>query len=408
MIKRDDFIVFSFEALLIFLILLAPLFAGSLLSVPSSVIQLVPFFLLFALILRIATGTEHKIFYPLGIFYLFGFFLIAIFQLAPLSKNLLQAISPKTAYLYQNYLSPQIEKSIYSLTLYPFSTKQELIKIFSFFCIFFVVINVVNKRAQFERLFIIIFFWAAILAFYGIMKKYLISGQEGDTVVFSTFSYRNIYANYMQMVVPLCIGYALFCDNLYKKAFFSFLAAVMAVSVFLSLSRIGSVSLIISLLLMSGCFLVSRKSNRRKNAIIIMLIVVIIGGLFLLTGVEPLVARFSKTEAGILSRGQIYKDSLGILKDFPIFGIGLGNFKHIFPSYQSFYSPYFIDKVHSDYLQFCIEAGMLAAFFCLLFFGTIFKDIIFEIKQRRDPFVKNIVIGGMCGLIGVIIHNLFD
>lgn len=408
MIKRDDFVVFSCEALLIFLILLAPLFSRSLYPISFSIIQLVSFFLLFALILRIATSTEHKIFYPLGIFYLFGFFFIVIFQLVPLSKNLLQAISPNTAYLYQNYLSPQIEKSLYSLTLYQFSTKQELIKIFSFFCIFFVVINVVNKREQFERLFIIIIFWAVILAFYGIMKKYLVSGQKGDTVVFSTFSYRNHYANYIQMVAPLCIGYALSCADRYKKAFFGFLAAVMSASVFLSLSRIGSVSLIISLLLMSGCFLVSRKSARRKNSIIIMLIIVIVGGLFLLIGAKPLVARFSVTEKAISTRWLICKDSLGILKDFPIFGIGLGNFRHIFPYYKSFYSMRFVTDVHNDYLQFCIEAGTLAAFFCLLFFGTIFKDIIFEIKQRRDPFVKNIVIGGMCGLIGVIIHNLFD
>ena len=112
------------------------------------------------------------------------------------------------------------------------------VKIFSFFCIFFVVINVVNKRAQFERLFIIIIFWAVILAFYGIMKKYLVPGQKGDTVVFSTFGYRNHYANYIQMVAPLCIGYALSCIDRYKKVFFGFLAAVISVSVFLSLSRI--------------------------------------------------------------------------------------------------------------------------------------------------------------------------
>ncbi|MEM7816908.1 MAG: hypothetical protein QXZ20_03270, partial [Candidatus Aenigmatarchaeota archaeon] len=146
------------------------------------------------------------------------------------------------------YRQFSFQENFSTLSIYPLVTKIEIIKFISFVSAFFLILNIFEKKEQFKRAVLIIIFLGLVLSFYGLIKKYFILEKE-ITGSFSTFGSRNSFAGYMLMVASLAIGYTLTYQDKAKKLIFSFISAILCASIFLSLSRAGSLSLIFSLLL---------------------------------------------------------------------------------------------------------------------------------------------------------------
>ena len=97
-------------------------------------------------------------------------------------------------------------------------------------------------------------------------------------------------------------------------------------------------------------------------------------------GPEPIIERFKALhnvirgfirEPAVLSelRPYIWKDTLTLIKDFPVSGTGLGTYSYIFPKYRTFADTYrFLRYAHNDYLQFVSEMGVVAIVFIAGFF----------------------------------------
>jgi Flp pilus assembly protein TadD len=62
-------------------------------------------------------------------------------------------------------------------------------------------------------------------------------------------------------------------------------------------------------------------------------------------------------------RGALWMDSLKMLRDFPLFGVGLGSWPEIFPRYQRppFSEASFAREPENDYVQFLSETGIIGA-----------------------------------------------
>lgn len=56
-------------------------------------------------------------------------------------------------------------------------------------------------------------------------------------------------------------------------------------------------------------------------------------------------------------RAHLYRGALDVICDFPLFGIGLGVFREVYPSYQSAAVKGIVDHVHSDYLELIMQIG---------------------------------------------------
>jgi len=264
--------------------------------------------------------------------------------------------------------------------------------------------NIFRERKRIERLILVIILWAVCLVFYGVAKRYFNVGQE-ITGSFSTFGNRNHFAAYMVMVAPLAIAYSLCCKNKVKKIIFIFIGTIISAGVFLSFSRAGSVSLILALFLM-GSLLKKGKIAREKYWV---LLVIVLGVSFvLMVGFNPIKQRFILLQQGLWYRFRIVRDSLQIVKDFPIFGVGLGNFSNIFTLYQRFVSRGYYYYLHNDHLQMIVEVGLVGAFFYFCFLFNILKDILDRLGKRNDMFVRNIVVGGLSGTVGLVIHSFFE
>jgi len=102
------------------------------------------------------------------------------------------------------------------------------------------------------------------------------------------------------------------------------------------------------------------------------------------------------------------KDSVKMVRDFPLFGVGWGNFQYIFTLYRKIIYNRYVVHLHNDHLQLIIETGLIASFFYFSFLFKIFKDILTKLKTRKDPLVKSLAMGGICGLLGVMLHSIVD
>ena len=60
-------------------------------------------------------------------------------------------------------------------------------------------------------------------------------------------------------------------------------------------------------------------------------------------------------------RKSVALDSLRMLRDHPVSGIGLGNFETAYPQYQSFPTDLTVDYAHNDYAEAIAETGLIGA-----------------------------------------------
>jgi len=108
----------------------------------------------------------------------------------------------------------------------------------------------------------------------------------------------------------------------------------------------------------------------------------------------------------------VWKDCIHIIKDFPLFGSGLGTFKYIYPLYkENLKIAVDYHYAHNDYIHLLVETGFIG-FSCLMT-GLIilFKDAMKFLKyntQTRNSYGYFITLGALTGIVSILVHSLAD
>jgi hypothetical protein len=61
----------------------------------------------------------------------------------------------------------------------------------------------------------------------------------------------------------------------------------------------------------------------------------------------------------IVNAGATAEAAIHLVRDYPVFGAGPGNFYLHFPAYRTEKIVAFLDDVHNDYIEFAAESGIL-------------------------------------------------
>jgi O-antigen ligase len=263
----------------------------------------------------------------------------------------------------------------------------------------------------------------ALIPSLGVLWVDYIQSYMGDAR--GTFINRNHFAGFIEMVWPLALGYTLALgyrgkeinlrkllgsDQLNRQIFIVLCIVVMLLALLLSRSRGGISGGFIGFL----TFILLSRSAAKKLPLGFWIISSAMFGLILLYGIkigfDPIIERFMLIGGGD-SRLSIWRDSLVIAKDHP-FGIGLGNFKHVFPVYNiSNISEIRYLYAHNDYLQLLVEAG-IPGFLALVsgFFYFLGKSVkkIKQMKPHHDPLRFFLAVGALSGLVSLAFHSFFD
>ncbi|MCI5209536.1 MAG: hypothetical protein D3910_12265, partial [Candidatus Electrothrix sp. ATG2] len=252
---------------------------------------------------------------------------------------------------------------------------------------------------------------------------------EGKTA-FGPWVYKNHYAGFMVMLCPLVVAQfllnrppmdrletfrekilAFFSENgAVAHLFWGFGSVVILVSVFLTQSRGGILSV------MSAFMLFFLLLVRQKIKIRVLPLLVLVSGLLIVVGWyswEPILERFGSimdSETGRVKddRLLVWKDTLKILASFPLTGSGFGTFVDIFPSYKTLADNLLYEHAHNDFLELLTEGGLIGGAAGLWFIMSVVKTGCRMIGQRHDRISVFYAVSALSSLAGILVYSVFD
>ena len=183
----------------------------------------------------------------------------------------------------------------------------------------------------------------------------------GTQPVFGPFLYRNQYAAFIEILLPVALYLAITARK--RKIFYYLVAATLYMSVVASASRAGFVLSTVELALVP---ILTRRREPFSRGQFLNGALVLFGMLLWLAipaGPEILFSRFG-TPDPFGGRREFNVSSLHMIQERPLMGFGLGNWPTAYPGYAVFDDGNFANQAHNDWAQWTVEGGI--PFLCLM------------------------------------------
>ncbi len=102
----------------------------------------------------------------------------------------------------------------------------------------------------------------------------------------------------------------------------------------------------------------------------------------------------------------IVKDSVKMIRSRPVLGWGLGTFPEVYPSFRSFYTNYFVNEAHNDYVQMAVETGLAGFGLVCWFIALFYRRSLHKIERWRTDIVSAVTLASIIGVTGILVHSL--
>ena len=343
-------------------------------------------------------------------------------QLLPLPPALLRLLSPEAARWYAAAAWPAAPGSA-PLTLDQHATLQGAINSTAYVAFFALSLVLLDRPGRIAAAAYTLVASGFAQAMYGSITA--LSGGPGE-VAHGGFVNRNHFAGYLELCLSLGLGVLIASLTgevartrrqllrnvvawiLSPKMHLRLALLVMVVGLVLSRSRMGNTAFFVSMLATGAIgLLLSRRATRSMVILLASLVIIdvfIVGAYF---GVQRVVDRIEQTRIET-ERNQVPL-AIGVVKDFPVFGSGLGSFYVVFPRYKDAdLAPGFYDEAHNDYVQFAAEAGLVGVTLLGLLVLLSFLAALRAHRLHSDPLMRGISFGSMMGIIALMIHSWVD
>jgi len=258
---------------------------------------------------------------------------------------------------------------------------------------------------------------------------YLQAGRASGTYIGA-----NTFAGYLEMIIPLVFGFIiaqrrrqrrlvsgldgarsriqrfvglLAPESANARMIFLFCAGiVLALGLLLSGSRGGILSLGAAMLGVSIIFFFKRGYRKYSALTIVFCLLAFSYGLH--TGIEKTLARFGDV-LSLEQRLYTTQTVFPMVADYPLVGVGLGNFKYVYPRYVTENNLAAVGgHAHNDWVEAFAELGVVGG-------GLVFAALLVYLlkmvrvwRGRRDLYALGIGTGAMAGLLSLAFHSYFD
>ena len=113
-------------------------------------------------------------------------------------------------------------------------------------------------------------------------------------------------------------------------------------------------------------------------------------------------------DMSIQGRLIVNRNTLEMIKDYPILGSGPGTFNILYPKYRDPRLRTFMNATHNDYLQYAEEMGLFGIGSFILLLVLFFKKNLNLIKNLPDKYLQVLTIGFLVSIGAIAIHGLVD
>jgi len=112
-------------------------------------------------------------------------------------------------------------------------------------------------------------------------------------------------------------------------------------------------------------------------------------------------------DVSVATRVEVWRNSLAMWRDAPLFGHGLGAFQPIFPMYQQLSATEVLVKhPESSWLQALTELGAIpVALFVVVLAAFLVPHVRFTFTRRTSFYVRAAALAAVAVLV---VHSLFD
>jgi len=419
------------EIILALTIVGATLAFGGVQTITFSIMEVAVFALMIAVLIQQTRQGEIRL--PLPIWPILFVALVA-FQLLPVPVGVLGKLSPSR--LSDLDLIPGTTWA--ALSVYSRDTWVGLVKFLAYVAAFVLAAHVSDLRRNRSVLVRVLILLGLVEAAYGIVQ-YLTGWQQIFTYVkkfdleeaTGTFINRNHYAAHLEMVIPFVLAAAFYAFNKWASRrhgfrrtaegeerssaalqlfFYLFLLTLLAVAMVFSRSRAG---ILVTVLTITFLSVLAQMKVRRKGwllGILGLFGVVLIYGIWI--GLGPVLARFEMmSDPGYLTiegRFAIWSDTVRLIRDFPLFGSGLGTFEIVYRQYQTTLVENVVDHAHNDYLEFAANTGFIGAAVLFMPIFYLLQRMIVAFLEDRHDYRRSITLGCIGGTLTILLHSLAD
>jgi O-antigen ligase len=308
---------------------------------------------------------------------------------------------------------------ITGLTAYRHVTSSLLMLYVSYGMLAFVATQTLWRSSQVRPLAWFLCCYGLVLASFSLLqgiapngKLYWIWPLEQGGQLYGPYVNHNHYAGLMEMLIPFPLVLALSRHTEgNRKLVVAGIAALMAGTIFLSGSRGGMLAFITEIIVLA--MLLRKRGDWKQPIALGVFLAVMIGFLIWLGGNEltrRLVSIQSETRQELTGgvRLTIDRDCLRMLREKPLLGWGLGAFPVVYPQYRTFYTSFFVNQAHNDYLQLLVETGIVGFGIAIWFLVLTFRGAGAKLNNWTETVNGALTVALLLGCVGILVHSFLD
>jgi len=306
-------------------------------------------------------------------------------------------------------------------TAYRHVTYSHLLLYAAYGMLVFVVTQTLRRSSQFELMAKLFTGYGAVVGLFAVLqgmapngKLYWIWALEQGGSPYGPYVNHNHYAGLMEMLTPfpLVLAATQFTSG-NRKIAVAGIAALMAASIFLSGSRGGMAAFVAQMVLLS-LLLVREREGGWKQPLMLGVFLAMVIAFLLWMGNNELTQRLisihseAREEINGGVRLTIDRDCLRMLAQRPFLGWGLGAFPIVYPEFRSFYTMFFVNHAHNDYLQLLVETGLAGFSIAIWFLVLVFRQAAGKLKNWTENASGAMTVAALLGCVGILVHSFLD
>ncbi len=276
------------------------------------------------------------------------------------------------------------------------------------------------RASQARKLGVILGFYGFVLATFSLLqgiapngKLYWVREPRLGGWIYGPYVNHNHYAGLMELLIPIPLVISLtHLAHERERLAAGIAAAVMTGTVFLSGSRGGMLAVLAEFLLLA--ILLTRQKRGVRTAVGVGVFAIVLLSLLTWLGGKELTTRIfsigkeSRTEISGGMRISIDRDGLAMFRQKPVLGWGLGAFPIVYPEFRSFYTNFFVNEAHNDYLQLLTETGVVGFGVMVWFVFVLYRAAVPKIANWTSSVTGSLTLACTLGVTGILVHSFFD
>jgi len=284
----------------------------------------------------------------------------------------------------------------------------------------FLATQTLIRTAQARRIAVILALYGFALAAFALVQGVSPNGRIYWTRIprlggwiYGPYVNHNHYAGIMELLVPIPLVLSL--SRLVPergRILAGIAAAIMIGTIFLSGSRGGMIAIFAELAVLATVLF--RQKRRVRLAIAAVAFAVVLVSLLSWLGGKELTARVSsisseaRTEISGGMRLSIDRDAIQMFRHKPVLGWGLRTFPVVYPQFRSFYTNFFVNEAHNDYMQLLTEMGLAGFGVMVWFLVVLYRRALGKIANWTTQITGAVTLACMLGVTGILMHSFFD